>query len=204
MARYVAAITVIFFGLSGPIPCAEPAPVEVGLGVMPDAEPPYTPPSLTAALRYRTPDSTLGWGSVDLSAHPEDHEFRVNVMLGAPVDGARWDHCKELFMRVDGEETKHTTKYSGVPMDGGGVYDAVSVELTIDDVRRIARGHDVELGLCGDALSIPAEERVSLSSFVRRFEEMATYEGPPPPKPPPALDGEPEGADEDEAPPIAA
>jgi hypothetical protein len=141
---------------------------------------------------------------VDLSAHPEDHEFRVSLMLGAPVTGARWDHCKELRMSVDGAQTQHVTKYTGVPMDGGGVYDAVTVELTIDDIRRMSRGHDVHLTLCGDDLSLPARERASLSGFVRRFEEMATYEGPPPPKPPRELDGEPEAADQDAAPPIAA
>ncbi len=209
MARYVTAIVVIFFGLSGPSHEAPPLSVDLGLsawgsGVMADADPPYTPPSLTAELRYQAPQSALGWGSVDLSAHPEDHEIRVSVMLGAPVAGARWEHCKELHMRVDGEETKHPTRYSGVPMDGGGVYDAVSVELTIDDVRRMSRGRDVHLGLCGDVLSLPAAERASLSSFVRRFEEMATYDGPPPPKPPRELDGEPEGAEDEPAPPIAA
>jgi hypothetical protein len=89
-------------------------------------------------------------------------------------------------------------------METGGVYDAVSVELTIEDVRRMARGREVTIGLCGDASTLPASERASLFGFVHRFEEMATYDGPPPPKPPRALDGEPEGADDEEAPPIAA
>ena len=80
MARYLAAIVLISIGLSGP-ETPEVLP-EVALDVMPDADPPYTPPSLTAALRYSTSESPLGWGSVDLSAHPEDHEFRVSVMLG--------------------------------------------------------------------------------------------------------------------------
>jgi len=201
MARYLAAITLIFFGLSGQeTPEVPPA---LALDVIADAEPAYTPPSLRAAVRYENVQSPLGWGSVDLSAHPEDHEFRVNVMLGAPVAARRWDHCKELSMDVDGVETKHVTRYSGVDM-ATGVYDAVSVELTIDDVRRMARGHEVRVGLCGDAMTLPAAERASLSDFVSRFEEMATYEGPPPPKPPRELDTEPEAAELEAAPPIAA
>lgn len=195
MARYAAAIVVIFLGLSGPGAIAPP--VSPGLEVIADAPPAFTPPSLTAAMRCDAPVSVLGWLSVDLSAHPEDHEFRVNATFGAPLSAERWQGCRNLELDVDGVITRVETRYSGVPMERG-VYDAVNVELTIDDVRRIASARRVRANLCGDQMVLPRTERAALSSFVRRFEEMATYDGPPAPSPPRDLAGDAH----DEEPPL--
>ncbi|MBW2460245.1 MAG: hypothetical protein JRH11_01280 [Deltaproteobacteria bacterium] len=194
MARYAAAIVVIFLGLSGP---EDPTPIPApGLKVIADAASRFTPPSLTAAVRCDAPVSVLGWLSVDLSAHPEKHEFRVIATFGAPLSAERWQGCRVLELDVDGAVTRVETRYTGVPMERG-VYDAVNVELTIDDVRRIAGARRVRANLCGDEMELPRAERAALSSFVRRFDEMATYDGPPPPSPPEDLAGDAH----DEAPP---
>lgn len=195
MARYAAAIVVILLGLSGSEdPTPMPAP---GLEMMADAASGFTPPSLTAAVRCDAPVSVLGWLSVDLSAHPEEHEFRVIATFGAPLSAERWQGCRVLELDVDGAVTRVETRYTGVPMERG-VYDAVNVELTIDDVRRIAGARRVRANLCGDEMELPRAERAALSSFVRRFDEMATYDGPSPPSPPEDLAGDAH----DEAPPL--
>jgi hypothetical protein len=73
----------------------------------------------------------------------------------------------------------------------GGIYDAVTVDITIDDVRRMAAAEQVEIELCGDRVALSREQRATLPDFVRRFEEMATYDGPSAPEPRPPLDWEP-------------
>jgi len=69
-----------------------------------------------------------------------------------------------------------------------GVYDAVTAELTISDVRAMSRADQVTAHLCGEAVTLPTAQLRQLDDFVRRFEEMATYDGPPPPTRPRDLD----------------
>jgi hypothetical protein len=189
MARTVAASLLVLLGLSG-APANEATPDEE-MSVIEDAPFDYEPPTLTAQLHFDAPSSRLGFGALDLSAHPEDHELRVGVTLGAAVDEKRWESCPMLLVDIDGEHAKLATSYFGVPMEGG-VYDAVSVELSIEHVRAMVAARSVTASLCGDELRLDAAERARLFDFVRRFEEMATYDGPPPPAPPRELDLEDE------------
>lgn len=157
------------------------------LPIIADAPEAFDPPSLTAAITYDNPNSQLGWGSFDLSAYPELHEIRVGLMMGTPVSATRWNRCPALDLRIDGRPFRLPARYTGVPM-AGGVYDAITVELTIEHVRAMAGAQDVTADLCGDVATLSEERLRTLESFVRRFEEMATHDGPSPPSPPPEFD----------------
>lgn len=203
MTRTMAATLAVLLGLSGSL-AGEAAPGDAaddGMRVIEDAPFEYEPPTLTAQLHLDVPESKLGFGALDSSAHPEDHELRVGVTLGAAVDEKRWDLCPMLLVDIDGIHAKLETKYFGVPMEGG-VYDAVSVELSIEHVRAMVSAESVTASLCGDELRLEPAERAQLLDFVRRFEEMATYDGPPPPAPPRELDRRDE--EPEEAPPLPA
>lgn len=155
----------------------------------------FVPPPLAFSLHYDDPRSTVGWGSFDLRASPTEHEFRVDMMLGTASDAPRWSRCDVAGIDVDGAHSQLPVRYSGVPLSSG-VWDAVQVELTIDHVRSMAVARNVAVDLCGDVVAVRDEKLGELDEFIRRFEEMATYEGPPAPEPPPPLDWEPEMPDE--------
>jgi hypothetical protein len=167
--------------------CGTSAHPSQDLPAIDDARPSFVPPSLTASIRYTSDRSSVGWGSFDLTARPEFHEFRVGLMVGLPTHYGRWGACRRLDLMIDGQRVVLPARYSGVPMKGG-VYDAVTSELTISDVRAMAHAHLVSADLCGEAVSLPTEQLGGLNDFVRRFEEMATYDGPPPPARPRDLD----------------
>lgn len=160
------------------------------------------PPPLSVTFQYDDPLAELGWGSFDLTARPNEHEIRVDLMVGAAVRDARWRYCGAGQLLIDGEPKWLPLEWRGVPM-ADGVYDAVSVDITIDDVRRMAVATEVAVELCGDRVTLTPAQRAALPDFVRRFEEMATYDGPSAPEPRPALDSEPKGPRLD-TPPIDA
>jgi len=143
------------------------------------------------------PAFAVGTASLDLSAHPEKHEIRVSLMVGAPVHYKRWSRCHDLHLEVDGEHFELPVSYSGVAMQNG-VYDAVTAELSIEHVRAMAHAADVRASICGDVVYPRAERLGQLRDFVQRFEEMATHDGPSLPPPPPEFD--PEHPDDDPTP----
>jgi hypothetical protein len=151
---------------------------------------PTQPAPLSVTLQYDDPLAELGWGTFDLTAHPTEHEFRVDLMVGAAMRDARWRYCGAGRLVIDGDGKWLPFEWRGVPM-AGGVYDAVTVDLTIDDVRRMASADQVEVELCGDRVTLTPAHRAELPEFVRRFEEMATYDGPSAPERRPTLDWEP-------------
>jgi len=155
----------------------------------------FVPPPLAFSLHYDDPRSTVGWGSFDLRARPAEHEFRVDLLLGTASTASRWNRCETAEVHVDGATTRLPVRYSGVPLSSG-VWDAVQVEVTIEHVRAMAAARDVSVDLCGDVVAVQDQKLGELHEFIRRFEEMATYEGPPAPEPPPPLDWEPELPDE--------
>lgn len=153
--------------------------------------PAANPPPLELTFHYEDPRSELGWGNLALSARPMEHEIRVDMMVGAPVRTPRWRYCGAGELSIDGRTKMLPLQWSGVPMQSG-VYDAVTVDITIEDVRAMSRAHDVSVEVCGDRVALRREQLRDLGGFVRRFEEMATYEGPPAPRRPHTLDWEPE------------
>lgn len=157
----------------------------------------FIPAPLAFSLHYDDPRSTVGWGSFDLRARPAEHEFRVDLMLGTATAAPRWNRCDTADVLIDGGLSRLPVRHSGgVPMSSG-VWDAVHVELTIDHVRAMAAARNVSVDLCGYSVMVHDDKLGQLVDFVHRFEEMATYDGPPAPEPPPPLDWEPELPEED-------
>ncbi len=148
-------------------------------------EPFVFPPSLTAEMTWSSTRSPVGWGSFDLTAHPETDEIRVDVLLGTPASHQQWT-CGAMVLDVDGEREPVTAHWAGVPMNDG-VFDAVTAQLTIDTVRRMALAQHVRVELCGEGVVVSPEQRISLRDFVERFDDLAIYEGPSAPSPPPEL-----------------
>ncbi len=168
----------------GSMESAVPVQPEDGEGARP------APPPLALTIHYDDPSSELGWGSFDLSARPMEHEFRVDLMVGAAVRTPRWRYCGAGELAIDGRHKMLPLRWSGVPM-AEGLYDAVTVDITIEDVRAMSSAEHVEVEVCGDRVALQRSQLRDLGDFVRRFEEMATYDGPPAPAPPPPLDWEP-------------
>jgi hypothetical protein len=55
----------------------------------------------------------------------------------------------------------------------GGVYDAVRLELGIQEVRLMSRAHRLSATVCGDRVEITSAQRRSLVRFVSAFDELA-------------------------------
>ena len=151
------------------------------------------PPSVTAEMTWSSPRSPVGWGSVDLTANPETDEIRVDLLLGTPADQSRWT-CGDMVLDIDGQRQNLATSWAGVPMQDG-VFDAVTAKLTIEHIRRMAHAEQVRIELCGDGVVFEEAQRASLDDFVRRFDDLAIYEGPSLPSPPPELGPEHEWDD---------
>lgn len=183
MARGLIALVVLLSGCRSQGGALDPAQD------LPQAQNP--PPPLELTILYDDPRSELGWGNLALSARPMEHEIRVDMMVGAPVRTPRWRYCGAGELSIDGRRTILPLQYSGVPMQSG-IYDAVTVDITIEDVRAMSRADDVSVTVCGDRVALRREQLLDLGGFVRRFEEMATYDGPPAPMRPHTLDWEPE------------
>ena len=139
-------------------------------------------PTLSTQLRYDAPQSTVGWGTFDLSARPESNEIDVGLMAGLPVESARWRECQRAELNIDGEHHALEARYFGVPMEDGD-YDAVSIDLTIEHVRAMAGATSVTASVCGDRFAIARGQLTKLRAFVRRFDTLASPTRPSRPTP---------------------
>src|SRR5687768_11904838 len=108
-----------------------------------------SPPPLAWTHSYEDPSSALGYGTLDLSARPMQHEIRVDMMVGAPMRAPRWRYCGAGALSIDARHKILPLRWSGVPM-GSGLYDAVTVDITIEDVRAMSRAESVTVDVCGD------------------------------------------------------
>ena len=63
-------------------------------------------------------------------------------------------------------------------MDGGAVYDAIAVDLGIEELRRIARAGHVAGTVCGDPIVLGAAQLETLRRFLQQFDELATQARP--------------------------
>lgn len=160
--------------------------VEVGaIASVPALEPPapggeleVTPghrkqPSLRSTLRYSNGATLLGYGGVALWARPEHDEVRVGAIIDAPSTAARWVGCSEAILVIDSERVELPATYIGGPMPGG-VYDAVRVDLRIDQLRGMAAARRVAARVCGDEVELDAAQRATLGRFVEWFDALAT------------------------------
>jgi hypothetical protein len=162
------------------------APAETDQLTLIGDDPMIDVPSLRRVISFEPRRQELGWGSFDFAANPEEHEFRVSLIVGEQAAERRWSRCDHVDVHIDGQSRRFPARYAGVGM-GETLFDAVSVELSIEDVEQIARARRVSVAPCGDAIALPSHELEGLNDFVREFVEMATYDGPAPPRPPPEL-----------------
>ena len=174
--------------LSGWGPFAEEPRGAEDLAVVED-EPFVFQPSVVGEMIFAVPESTVGWGSLDLSAVPEHDDIRVDLLIGRPAKTARWRACDSVTLVVDGRRTGAAAEYTGVPM-ASGAWDALTAHVTIADVRDMYRATEVEAHVCGEVFPLPASERRSLAAFVRRFDDIALSIGPSMPTPLPELGDE--------------
>ncbi len=137
-----------------------------------DEVPPDYSSTVTTEFRVTHATASSGWGSFDFAAAPERNEIRVDLLLGAPFERARWGQCEELELVVDGRSEPVATRYAGVPMSRG-VFDAIEAKLTIAQVRGLAEGGAAEARLCGDVLTIGVDQQRELRRFVEEFDERA-------------------------------
>lgn len=141
--------------------------------------------TLSAELTFDNPRSPAGWGSLDFSAAPERDEVRVDVVVGTPAPERRFT-CGELQVVIDGTPETVSASALAVPTNDG-FFDAVNARMTIDHVRRMVDASSVRLELCGEGFDLPRTDRMRLRDFVRRFDDLATNDGPSLPFPPPEL-----------------
>lgn len=133
-----------------------------------------TTPHLRAELPWSNSSSLYGWGSVRLLGRPREDELRVRVIVDAPARLRRWDAECNLAVDVSGTRIERRVRYAGAPMDGGAVYDAISVELGVEELRRIARAGTVAGTVCGDAIVLGEAQLRTLRRFLAEFDELAT------------------------------
>jgi len=143
-------------------------------------------PALSAAIQLDLSRAPLGRGHLDLSADPGVDEVRVHVLLGAAVASARWQVCSDLHISIDGSAQHLRLRPAAVSMPGG-VYDAVTTDLTILDVQAMARARSVRLELCGEELRLPGDASARLVEFVERFYRLGEFQGPAPRAPTPLV-----------------
>jgi len=143
-------------------------------------------PAVSAELTWESERSVVGWGSFDLTAEPAEDELHVYLLVGTPASQGTWQECSELNLEIDGARSKVSTRYAGRPMRVG-VFDAVTAQLEILDVRRMSRSRDVAIDLCGERVVLSDAQLAELRDFVRRFDDLAVYDGESLPSPPPEL-----------------
>jgi len=171
----------------------QPAPPELELvAVVPPT------PALSAAIQLEVSRAPRGRGHLDLSADPGVDEVRVHVLLGAAATSPRWQVCRDLHISIDGSAQLARLRPAAVSMPGG-LYDAVTTDLTILDVQAMARARSVRLELCGEELSLPGDASAHLVEFVERFYRLGEFQGPaqraPTPLVIPLEDDGPEGVE---------
>ena len=133
-----------------------------------------TTPHLRAELPWSNASSLYGWGTVRLLGRPTEDELRVRVIVDAPARLRRWDAECNLVVDVGGTLIERRVRYAGAPMDGGAVYDAISVELGVEELRRIAAAGQMVGTVCGDPIALGAAQLTTLRLFLLEFDELAT------------------------------
>lgn len=133
---------------------------------------PHALPALRAEVPWSVGGTLYGWGSVRLFAHPRENELTVSAIVDAPSPAARWSPSCEVHVTLDGRELPLTASYVGAPMRGG-VYDAMRMELPIEDVRAMARAREVRGSICGDSFVLDDAQRGTLADFVHHFDLLA-------------------------------
>jgi hypothetical protein len=146
-------------------------PVAGMLRVRPDER---AEPALDLRFPWSNPGASLGWGAVHLWARPGVDHVAVTAIIDAPADAARWAGCDEVGVRFGRADRRLAAVHIERPLGTTeGVYEAVSVQLDILVVRKLAEAPLVSLDVCGDPLTLTDDQRSSLQRFVEWFDEIA-------------------------------
>ncbi|MDQ3033910.1 MAG: hypothetical protein M3Y87_15950 [Myxococcota bacterium] len=129
-------------------------------------------PSISAQIPWPNPSSLWGWGAVRLWGSPREDELRVHAIVDAPAGARRWGAMCEVRVRIDEREVAMRASYVGRAMSRGQ-YDAVRIDLPIEELRAISRAQRVEGEVCGDRFEIGAEQRETVGRFVERFDALS-------------------------------
>jgi hypothetical protein len=135
-------------------------------------------PALRAELPWANDATLYGWGSVRLSARPREDELTVRLIVDAPAPRRRWARECEVRLAGEGGAVTHRAAFAGRPMEGGASYDAIRIELPIEEVRRLTTASGLGGSVCGDRLVLGPAQLATLRAFVSEFDELATRRRP--------------------------
>lgn len=134
-------------------------------------------PALRAEIPWANGSALWGWGAMRMWGRPREDEVRVSAILDAPARARRWGASCEVHMQIDDRVLRTSAGYIGRPMVSG-VYDAVRIDLGIEDLRAIAGARRVLGTVCGDRIEIGDEQRETVRRFVDQFDSLAVPTGP--------------------------
>lgn len=178
MRRAWAKLLIAALGLSSCLPSGARPAVEGSEG-MPEVSGAATAPSLRVQVPWSNGGAVGGWGALRFWGAPREDELRVHAILDAPASARRWGSTCEVRLRAAERELVLRAHYVGRPMSHG-VYDAVRVDLPIEDVRRLAAAPSVRGEVCGDPIELGAEQQRAVRLFLDRFDDLAVPTGPRP------------------------
>jgi len=135
-------------------------------------------PALRAELPWANGATLYGWGSVRLSARPRENELTVRLIVDAPAAQRRWARECEVHLAGEGGTMTHRAAFAGRPMEGGASYDAVRIELPIEEVRRLATASGLDGTVCGDPLVLGPAQLATLRAFLSEFDDLASRRRP--------------------------
>lgn len=131
-------------------------------------------------LRLRTPwaDHTalLGYGTAHFWATPSKNEIRVSVLLDR-TGGQGWSTCSEVEVRIDGHSARVPASFVGRRLSTGVGYQALLLDLEVQQLRRWAETGRGSLSVCGTTVRFDAPQLGSLRGFVERFDAFAAPRG---------------------------
>lgn len=133
-------------------------------------------PALELSFPWGNPRASLGWGGARLWARPSTDNVSVSAIFDAPSDRARWLGCEEAELEIDGRRVRVPARYVGRPMQEGGHYDAVQLDLDVLQIRKIVLGRTLGGHVCGDPFTITEAQRGALRRFVEHFDRIARPE----------------------------
>ena len=149
----------------------EPAPdvVEVRAG---DAG-----PRVRGEVRWPGAGGHGDGGTLRLWGSPADDSLHVQALFDRVSPVRRWGPACDVRLHIDGREVAMGALDVGQPLPTG-VYEAVTVQLGIEEVRALAHARVASGEVCGDALRLDLGALRTLRLFVAQFDRHASPRAP--------------------------
>ncbi len=141
----------------------EPAPdiVEVRAG--------ESGPRVRGEVRWPAAEGQGDGGTLRLWGSPADDALHVQALFDRVSPVRRWGPACDVRLRIDGREVAMGARDVGQPLPTG-VYEAVTVQLGIEEVRALAHAQRASGEVCGDALRLDLGALRTLRLFVEQFD----------------------------------